>query len=89
MGGKKYFKLTQGDLLAHPIWVSSMDAATFSDAEDEEWDDDTGLVVPLPSDPALVKQLFDNCICYARTRFVAADGRLFLGMMKCWSGDEV
>lgn len=89
MRGKKYFKLTLGDLLENPIWVLSMNVATFSDAGDEDWDDDTGLVVPLPSDSALVQRLFDNCICYARTRFVAANGRSFLGMMKCWGGDGV
>ena len=47
MGGKKYFKLTPRDLHEHPIWVLSMDVATFSDNDDEDWDDDTGLVVPL------------------------------------------
>ncbi len=89
MNGKKYFKLTPGDLREHPIWVLAMDVATFSDVQDEDWDDDTGLVVPLPSDPELVDQLFDNCICYARARFVAANGRSFVGLMKCWGGEEI
>src|SRR5262249_42870731 len=66
-----------------------MDVATFGDAEDEQYDDDTGLVVPLPGDPALVERLFDNCICYARARFVAADGRQYTGVMKCWGGEGV
>src|SRR5689334_6671410 len=89
MGGKKYFQLTPGDLREHPIWVLSMDVATFSDAEEEDWEDDTGLVVPLPIDPALVERLFNNCICYARAHFVAANGQSFLGMMKCGGGDGV
>lgn len=86
---KKYFRLTPADLLEHPIWVLAMDVATFSDTEEDDLDDDTGLVVPLPSDPGLVEQLFENCICYARARFVAANGRSFVGMMKCWGGEGV
>jgi hypothetical protein len=89
VGGKKYFGLTLSDLHEHPIWVRSMDVATFSDAEEDDCDDDTGSVVPLPGDPALVERLFDNCICYARARFVAADGRQYTGVMKCWAGEGV
>ncbi len=89
MDGKKYFKLTQEDLLTHPVWVRSMDVATFGDSEDENWDDDTAMVVPLPKDAALVEQLFENCICWARARFQDASGRSFIGMLKCWAGDDI
>ena len=89
MDGKKYFRLTPGDLLEHPVWVLAMDVATFGGAEEGDWDDDPGMVVPLPRDPTLARQLLENCSCYARARFVAANGRSFLGMMKCWSGDTV
>jgi len=88
VNGKKYFKLTPEDLLEHPIWVLSMDVATFSGAE-EDCDDDTGLIVPLPRDPDLAEQLLENCICYARARFVAANGRSFIGMMKCQAGEGI
>jgi hypothetical protein len=89
MSGKKYYRLTPADLNEHPIWVLAMDLATFSEAKDEGWDDDTGLVVPLPSDRSLVERLFENCICYARVRFVAANERQFTGMLKCWAGEGI
>lgn len=89
MEGKKSFKLTRTDILEHPIWVRSMDAVTYGDSDGEDWDDEPGLYRPLPSDPQVVQQLFDNCICLARARFVAANGRSFLGMIKCWAGEEI
>lgn len=89
MEKKKYFRLTAEDLQNHPIWVLAGDVNMFSDDSDEENDDDTNMVVPLPTDSELRQKLFENCICYVRTDFVAANGQRYLGLMKCWGGDGV
>lgn len=91
MRGKKSFHLTPDDLRAHPIWVLAMDVITCREGEDEDdaWDDDTSLCVPLPDDPALAHRLLEDCIAYARAEFVAADGRRYVGLMKIGGGDEI
>jgi hypothetical protein len=66
-----------------------MDAISYGGGDEGDWDDDTSLVVPLPTDSAVVEQLFQNCICYVRVSFVAANGRCFVGMMCSRDGDGV
>ena len=56
---------------------------------DDECDDDTGLVVPLPPDPKLMDALFGTCICYVRTTFEAANGSRFPGMICSRDGEGV
>lgn len=87
MNGIPYYELTEQELGEHPIWVLAMDVVTYG-GSDDDYDDDSGLVVPLPSDEAVVEQLFANCICYVRTSFVAANGRRFVGLM-CADADGV
>lgn len=89
MEKKKYFQLTAKDLRDHPIWVLAGDVNIFREEEGDEDEDDTNMVVPLPTDPTLRQMLFENCICYARTNFVAANGQRFTGLMKCWAGEGV
>lgn len=89
MKGKKYFHLTPRDLQDHPIWFRSMDVITFQKTEEEDWDDEPGLFVPIPDDPDLAGMLFENCVYYARARIRAANGTAFLGMLKRGAGDDI
>ncbi len=86
---KKYFELTVQDLMQHTVWVRQMDVLTFGGTSDDEYDDAPNIVVPLPSDKAIVDELFDNCICWARTRFESSNGLQYLGTTKVWAGEGV
>lgn len=80
MNGRPYYELTEQELREHPLWFLAMDVISYG-GSDDEYDDDSGLVVPVPRDRAVVGQLYANCVGYVRTTFVAANGRRFVGLM--------
>jgi hypothetical protein len=79
MKSKAIYELTPADLKFSSIWVLADDVAALTG---EEIQDETSLVQPPPADKDVLKEIFSTLTGYVRGKFIAADGKIYPGLLK-------